>query len=192
MNAPLMSAEFENLLCTYCAPAMAGIKPASIVTCHKAKLPRLEQDLLGCRQLLLAHGKRSRVLCQCEKHLVFMVYDPTALAADLAEARSRRMLTALGYPREATAEQLLDELSLRMQLHCGFPHEIGLFLGYPVRDVEEFIRQGGKDCLCTGYWKVYFDADRAKQRFAEFDACRDDFLAQWEQGRCLSQILRVG
>ena len=35
----------------------------------------------------------------------------------------------------------------------GFPHEIGLVLGYPPVDVEGFIKKEGRDFLYSGYWK---------------------------------------
>ena len=46
---------------------------------------------------------------------------------------------------------------------CGFPHEMGLILGYPIEDVIGFIENEGKNYLCNGYWKVYHNAP-AKQR----------------------------
>ena len=39
-----------------------------------------------------------------------------------------------------------------------FPHEIGIFLGYPLADVAGFIRNKGRNCKCIGTWKVYGDA----------------------------------
>ena len=50
---------------------------------------------------------------------------------------------------------------LRMRLECYlqkeqlFPHEIGVFLGYPPEDVKAFIKQNGKGAVLCGYWKVY-------------------------------------
>ena len=36
----------------------------------------------------------------------------------------------------------------------GFPHEIGVFLGYPVEDVEGYMQNDGKNFLLVGYWKM--------------------------------------
>ena len=101
------------------------------------------------------------------------------------------MLRQLGYPKDALMEELLEELGHRMARQ-GFPHEIGLFLGYPARDVEEFIRRGGLGSICTGYWKVYRHPGEARRCFARYDACREDFLARQSQGQSLRQILRAG
>ena len=186
-----MTETFETLLCTHSAPVLAGLRPSGTVTCHREKLPFLEQDLAECRRLLLEHGLRCRVLCQCERHLVLMIYDPVWLEACLIGRRARKMLRQLGYPKDALVEELLEELGHRMARQ-GFPHEIGLFLGYPARDVEEFIRRGGLGSICTGYWKVYRHPGEARRWFARYDACREDFLARQSQGQSLRQILRAG
>lgn len=44
-----------------------------------------------------------------------------------------------------------------------FPHEVGLFLGYPPEDVEGFIENKARSCKITGYWKVYSDEEKAKR-----------------------------
>ena len=70
-------------------------------------------------------------------------------------------------------EQLLRCLSRRLRQSEGFPHEIGVFLGYPLEDVIGFCRHKGEGCKLCGYWKVYGDVDHAKRCFAAFDCCRD-------------------
>lgn len=46
-----------------------------------------------------------------------------------------------------------------------FPHEIGLFLGYPLEDVQGFIENRAEGYKCVGCWKVYGDEEYAKQEF---------------------------
>ena len=51
----------------------------------------------------------------------------------------------------------------------AFPHEIGLFLEYPLADIEGFIEHQGKDALESGYWKVYGDVEQARAAFRLYD-----------------------
>ena len=74
-----------------------------------------------------------------------------------------------------------------MQQH--FPHEIGLFLDYPVADVVGFARKGGADWKLCGYWKVYHDVEAARERFACFDACRACLCRMLAAGNTISQLL---
>jgi len=69
-----------------------------------------------------------------------------------------------------------------------FPHEIGLFLGYPVEDVRGFIEQRGKDCKLSGYWKVYGDEQAARRLFHQFDRCRDTARGYIERGMTILEL----
>ncbi len=55
--------------------------------------------------------------------------------------------------------------SLSQRLCCeeDFPHEIGVFLGYPLADVIGFIQNRGKNFTACGYWKVYTDPTAAQE-----------------------------
>lgn len=51
-------------------------------------------------------------------------------------------------------ERCVAELIRRVRHEEDFPHEIGLFLGYPSEDVSGFIKHGAKNSKCVGTWKV--------------------------------------
>lgn len=69
-----------------------------------------------------------------------------------------------------------------------FPHEIGLFLGYPPEDVKGFIEQRALHCKCTGWWKVYGDQTEAEQTFARYQKCTDCYLRNWQRGKSLEAL----
>ena len=52
----------------------------------------------------------------------------------------------------------------RLGQAAEFPHEIGLFLGYPPEDVQGFLEN--RLCKCVGCWKVYGDEQAAQNGFA--------------------------
>ncbi|MDR0758852.1 MAG: DUF3793 family protein [Treponema sp.] len=54
-----------------------------------------------------------------------------------------------------------------------FPHEVGIFLGYPADDVLGFVEHNGQNYKLCGYWKVYGDVERAKACFRQYDECRE-------------------
>lgn len=59
---------------------------------------------------------------------------------------------------------LLRHLRRRLLWREGFPHEIGLFLGYPPEDVQGFLADpGGGRCKLCGHWKVYHDVEGARR-----------------------------
>ena len=69
-----------------------------------------------------------------------------------------------------------------------FPHEIGIFLDYPLGDVRGFIANSGRNFKCVGCWKVYCDECACRKKFAQFRKCRDVYLRLWEQGRSVLQL----
>ena len=82
----------------------------------------------------------------------------------------------------------LRELTRRLREGEEFPHEIGLFLGYPPGDVEGFLRDGGRHCKLCGPWKVYDNVEEAARRFAAFHRCRDALTQRVDRGIPLSRV----
>ena len=117
-----------------------------------------------------------------------MVYRPALLFSQLCAPDARALLAHYAYPPPRCLGALLRHLKGRFS-SCGrFPHEIGLFLGYPTADVQAFIA-GDAPCKLCGYWKVYCDVDAAKERFACYDACRACVCRMLAEGCTISQLL---
>ena len=116
------------------------------------------------------------------------------LRESLRQPERRAFLQARGYPVSMGTGRLLDELSRRMRSAKagGFPHEIGLFLGYPLEDVTGFIAAGGAEYRCSGCWKVYGDVEQAQHLFRRYAACRKRYLAMASSGLTLGEMLAAG
>ncbi len=71
---------------------------------------------------------------------------------------------------------MLRQLSRRLCCEADFPHEIGVFLGYPLYDVVGFIENQGRNFTCCGCWKAYGDPDAAQQHFAQLNKCTAVYL----------------
>ena len=69
-----------------------------------------------------------------------------------------------------------------------FPHEIGIFLGYPLEDVEGFINHKEEGCKVVGTWKVYGDVEQAEASFRRFRRCTTIYQRAWAQGRTLEEL----
>ena len=99
-------------------------------------------------------------------------------------------------PERQTPEQPLDDenisinkLSSRLEEHKDFPHEIGLFLGYPPEDVKGFIDNNGKNFKSLGYWKVYGDVNKANELFDKYRKCQKILLDRLNMGYTLKQLV---
>ena len=183
-----MNHQLDRLLAAYCAPTLAGIKPASLVSCSRSAHPNLPQQLQTYRQAFAARGIRFDILCACPGRFLLLVYHHGQLARCLSDRRVQRVLAQAGYPAGAPLGTLLDTLRGRMAAQQGFPHEIGLFLGYPVEDVIGFIRHGGRGCKLCGYWKVYGDAEAASRLFDRLSRVCQAVKRRVEQGETLLEV----
>ena len=70
-----------------------------------------------------------------------------------------------------------------------FPHEIGLFLGYPYEDVIGFIKNKGKNYTYCGYWKTYGDPEISKKKFQQFQKCVFEYKRMYEKGKVIKQLI---
>lgn len=178
--------QFEQTLAYHCAPSLTGIKPADLV-CWKPP----EQDgmqLLGHYvRALLRRGISLRVLGYRGDRMMLLIFRKKQLENCLRQRQVQAMLEQAGYPSQANLEELLMVLRGRLA-QSDFPHEIGLFLGYPPVDVEGFQRDAGRNCKFSGLWKVYGDVERTKQSFERFHRCRAALVRRLEQGYCLEQV----
>jgi hypothetical protein len=152
------------------APTLEGIKPASLMTfSHQTR--DLYQLWDGYKDEVTASlGLSYFELRKTEERVVVLFYQYQVLAGCLALCPNRQFLKEQGYRACHGLVDNLRLLSKRYEANC--PHEIGIFLGYPVEDVVAFIENKGAPCLLCKYWKVYHDAERALRIFTAYDEAR--------------------
>lgn len=185
------AAAFEQTLARHCAPALAGLAPANLVSLALDRFPGLNGLLEAYGVRLAGHGLALAPLCRCRRRVLLLVYRPSYLACRLAEGPTAAYLAGLGYPVSRGFEACLEALCGHLGRGGDFPHEIGLFLGYPLADVVGFRALGGACARYTGYWKVYGDVDYAKRCFRRFDESREALCRGLAEGRTLLQLLGV-
>lgn len=136
-------------------------------------------------------GLKIRVLCECGQRCLLMLYSQDLLKRLLCDEYRRKLLESFGYARDLSTEQCLYRLAARCKLSTEFPHEIGVFLDYPVEDVLGFITHKGSDYKLCGYWKVYGDEEKARCTFRKYDKCRKYLCNRLNEGQDLYKILRL-
>ncbi len=183
---------FEKKLAIHTAPSLLGIKCASLLT-----LSHSEFDIGGntrrFNRRAAAKGLKIKVLreeCTCRDRSLILVYSEKKLAERLAGAEARELLSEYGYTDAMSLEQCLERLSERTACD-DFPHEIGVFLDYPIEDVRGFVENGGCNYKLCGCWKVYGCVESAKKKFATYDKCREYLCRRLEQGEDIYRALRI-
>ena len=183
-------ARFELTLAFHCAPALAGIKPADLIALP-GEGDETDALLASYSAALAGAGISLRPLCRCRSRCLVLVYLRDRLERQLDQEEVARLLERDGYPLTGGLEAMLDHLASRMAGSGGFPHEVGLFLGYPAEDVEGFRRHGGQGYKYSGLWKVYSDVERAQRCFRQYGCCRRALCRRLEAGCRLVQLFRT-
>ncbi len=176
---------WEQVLIEQGAATLAGLKTASLfcvpVEPGWEEKVRLWNDSFSQKGIFLLPLR-----CQENRALLYLCR-VSQLQADLNRPGVLRFLARYGYD-STQAQEAVFRLRARFQESEEFPHEIGVFLGYPLGDVVGFIRHGGKRCKCAGCWKVYCNEREAQKKFAQIRKCREVYGRLWAQGRTVWQL----
>ena len=177
----------DNVFAFHSAPTLLGVKCANLISFDTDE-DTMSEYLCEFTEKISETGLCARQLCRCRKRTLVYIYNEKMLNAWLKMLQVREFLTEYGYMPDMTMTEMLDKLASRM--NCGdFPHEIGVFLGYPIGDIKGFISNSGKNCLLCGYWKVYENAEKARQTFKIYDRCRDILFDRINNGLDLFQAI---
>ena len=130
---------------------------------------------------------QTQLQAESKKKALIYVCRFSSLERDLKKPGVANFIKKYGYESTDPA-YALERLRSRLAQREDFPHEIGLFLGYPLGDVKGFIEHHGKEYLCSGYWKVYQDEQKAKSTFQLYQSVRDAVLQLIVAGSNLYEI----
>ena len=169
----------EELILQQASPTLAGLKTGSLFTVPFRTEQELRADIDEMNQRLAPKGVQLRILRVRRRALLYL-YRPSYLQKDFSKSAVAAILRQYGYAVE-DAESCVSRLRERLQRSEDFPHEIGLFLGYPAEDVQGFIEKRDADCKCVGCWKVYGDVDAAQKRFTQFEKCTAAYCTLWQR-----------
>lgn len=144
-----------------------GSKPAEIINVpgskedKKIKLSQIEAFFSNCSRItyriITTHDGGKRVLFINEK----------SMEKVLVNKRCINFLKFVGYSSDYELNDYMDELVFRLQSE-EFPHEIGVFLGYPLKDVLGFMGYGKNELVEVKNWRIYGDKEISYEVYNNF------------------------
>lgn len=180
----------ERLLIENCSPTLAGMKPANLISILYNDPEAAKADIREMNHIFEGKGLRAVPLCYRKKHVLLYIYRPDFLTSIFGDRAVRAFLEAQGYDC-SDADRCVTRLGERVRAvetsEC-FPHEIGLFLGYPLEDVLGFIYHRNEGCKYIGFWRVYGDEQKARKTFEGYRNCTRAYLRTWEKGWGLDRL----
>lgn len=177
----------ELQLALQCAPLITGLKISNLLNICKEDFSQMQEIIKG------SHISYYPLLKSGHK-MIILLYHKESLERYFEEARAKRLLEKAGY-ESFGLEEILAEFCMRyrhyMENQMNFPHEMGLLLGYPIEDVEGFIKYKGNNSLCTGYWKVYENQDRKQKLFESFENAKESLIQLLSCGVSMGDIVDI-
>ena len=175
----------EVKIANQCAPVLAGIKPSNMLVLENKHIRDVVRVLEGT-------GLSWRCLYAGDEKNIWLLYRKEAMEEIVGGKEQMLFLKEWGY-KEDTLERMLIKFSQRFRQYrkdknLPFPHEMGVFLGYPMADVKGFIKYEGKNYLYCGYWKVYENVEERKELFRTYEEIRKVFVEEARKGKNLWQI----
>lgn len=177
----------EDLIVRHCSPTLAGLKTANLFAAEYTSEEALRNDLRALNRVLVPKGLRALPLRRENGRALIYLYRPKRLAQDLKDAQAAALLEPIGYPC-GCPERCIAALVHRLKEQSAFPHEIGLFLGYPPEDVRGYIENRALHCKCVGCWKVYGDEAAARRQFAAYKSCTANYCRRRASGASLEGL----
>lgn len=177
----------ENRLIEHCAPTLAGMKSANLFNYIYKNQTEVKEELAKVNALLNQKGVCAEALLWREESVLIYIYRRTMLEKELQNPEAAALLIKYGY-EGYDVESCLVHLKVRLSRYTCFPHEIGIFLGYPIEDVKGFIENRGQNCESCGFWKVYCNASEKEKFFCKMRKCTQYYIRNFQKGRSLLQM----
>jgi len=180
---------FEESLVRHASPTLASIKMANLYSFRFRSMEECRSTIQHFNTIMNAKGIFIELMRNAGDFYLIYVYRKSQLQRALKDGEVRRFMAGYGYSSKHTPEECIELLKDRLNAEEGFPHEIGVFLGYPLKDVKSFIASEGKHCVLCGEWKVYHDEETAKCLFCKYRHCKEMYVKVYRAGRSFRDML---
>lgn len=176
----------EELLIDYASQTLANQKLANLFTFKNSENIDIEKMVFEWNEILNEKNMYVEILNNNKSSAQIYAYRPHKLKYVLNETKTKTLLSKLGYNTN-DLNQCINHLKFRFKKE-NFPHEIGIFLGYPFEDVMGFIENKGNKFLINGYWKVYANEDKKIKIFNNYNKIKKSYKILFNHYKNISQL----
>ncbi|MBQ9539595.1 MAG: DUF3793 family protein [Treponema sp.] len=178
---------FDQAMIHFSAPTICGIKPANLFSVRKECFST--HEFIRWKKTLAEQGVAVKLVKSSNRIFLVLVYNTLWIERLLEDASVRSYLGGKGYKDCPDVAKTVGRIAWRMKNPSCFPHEVGVLLGYPVLDVQEFERNKGSCCNYCGCWKSYSDVKLAASCHCRFKLCSFMCDKWFDEGYSLSGII---
>lgn len=179
---------FFKWLAVELAPTIYGEKPGTILNLmNTSKLP-MKALWLAYGAILLAKSNIEWIVVKEEaKSLKILFYRRDLLQAYVKEHPIAEFLEGFGYRSTMDLEEVLLYFKERFTYTC--PHEMGVFLGIPLKDVLGFMGMSEECRTCEGMWQIYGDPVSSLGIMKRMEATKNQVVNWMTEGYAVKDVL---
>jgi hypothetical protein len=177
---------FDQIIIHSSSHTFCNIKPGNLFFVKKEEFDKAKFEVW--KEAFFKRGLMASYAQISDTSTAILVLNVCWVRKILDDVLVQSYLTEKGY-HTISAFDFVEELFFRMKNNQGFPHEVGVILGYPVEDVIEFENHQGHDCKYCGCWKSYSDVDKARDCHCRFTECSRLCKKWYDEGYSINQII---
>ncbi len=171
--ADVRQANLERWLFIHVAGVLFAEKPGELVI--------LKKDLFGLNpeislKTVLSFSRvwetEYRLLDDAGQSLKIIIYRSASVNKRLAAASKKILHCVLKYPFGLDSNLFFTEIASRWRASGLIPHEIGIALGYPMKDIWGFMGISSDPCSGTCGWRIFGDPEPSIKMKARYDQAR--------------------
>jgi hypothetical protein len=178
---------FDKMMIHYCAPTLCGIKSGNMFFIKNDVFS--ENNFNQWKETFSTYGILTFAIQLSNFTTGILTCNVCWVRKILDDAMVNAYLHGKGY-NSTSVFDFVEIFSNRIKTQKGFPHEIGVILGYPIDDVIEFEKHQGRNCKYCGYWKTYTDIEKAKDCKCRYKNCSCLCEKWYKEGYSIIQIIQ--
>ncbi len=165
--------EFIIRLMGLLGPVILKVKPSEILSFSKLEknyednLKKIEEVFGKCTEI------KYRIIDFNGKGKKVLFYRESELNNTLSDRKNLKFLKSIGYPSVYTLNKYLNFMENKIASGI-IPDEIGVFLGYPLKDVLGFIGHPSLKLTKINGWRVYGDSLLSDIKYNQFKNAKEN------------------
>lgn len=165
---------FDKYLFTALSKVLFGDKPAELLLLRDDTSFGADLDTLLDRagSLTRSWGLWLYLLGIVPTGARIVVYNREKVNKSLRNARHTPLFIDSGYSRYSLAEDFFEEIGRRWEQQGEIPHEIGIALGYPIKDVVGYLKLSPLKYIGNYGWQVFGTEEPSLQLRDKYDLAK--------------------
>lgn len=165
--------EFIIRLMGILGPVILKVKPSEILSFSKShkgyteNLKKIEEVFSECKEI------KYKIIDYKDEGKKVLFYRENELDKTLRDKNNIKFLKSIGYPCHYGLPEYLETLSKKIG-DGVIPDEIGVFLGYPLKDVMGFMGYPSLKLTKINGWRVYGDSLLSDIKYNQFKNAKDN------------------